>query len=63
VAGRTTIVDKVSTQIRLPAALHRQLREVAHLEDRSLNNLMVRFLTEAVQRYLEERGERERSKR
>ena len=36
------------TQIRLPEDLHRHIKRLAEQEDRSLNNMMVRLLTEGV---------------
>ena len=36
------------TQIRLPEDLHQHIKQLADQEDRSLNNMMVRLLTEGV---------------
>jgi predicted transcriptional regulator len=41
-------MKRVYTQIRLPEDLHREVKELAEQEDRSLNNMMVRLLTEGV---------------
>ena len=49
--------QRVGTNIRLPADLYDQIREVARIEDRSINAQITRFLRDALTRYhAEDRG-------
>ena len=47
----------MGTNIRLPADLYDQIREVARIEDRSINAQITRFLRDALARYLAEHPE------
>jgi hypothetical protein len=44
-------MHKVSTQIRLPADLHEQVKRIAAREERSMNAQLVFFVRQALERY------------
>ena len=56
-------MNKVSMNLRLPGDLHADLKRVAVQEERSLNNLLVRWLREALARYHAEAEEPDREQR
>jgi hypothetical protein len=51
-------MDKVSTQIRLPADVHEEVKRIATREERSMNAQLVFFVRQALERYLAEHPER-----
>lgn len=42
----------VTTNVRIPSALYAQVKDLAKLEDRSLNSLIVHLLRQAVEQRL-----------
>lgn len=47
----------MGTNIRLPVDVYDQIREVARIEDRSINAQITRFLRDGLARYLAEHPE------
>ena len=47
------MTDPVYTNLRLPPDLYEKLKEIAKLEDRSINGQMVHIIREYIEEYFE----------